>query len=65
MLTMCGYAALAALAGMSPLVAMAWGSDVLRAGTLLPWTTPPFAYRLRGPSYKCTRCGQTIQWSVR
>jgi glycosyltransferase involved in cell wall biosynthesis len=28
---MCGYAALAALAGASPLVAMAWGSDVLRA----------------------------------
>jgi glycosyltransferase involved in cell wall biosynthesis len=29
---MCGYAALAAVAGTSPLVAMAWGSDVLRAG---------------------------------
>jgi glycosyltransferase involved in cell wall biosynthesis len=29
---MCGYAAFAALAGASPLVAMAWGSDVLRAG---------------------------------
>lgn len=28
---MCGYAAYAALAGASPLVAMAWGSDVLRA----------------------------------
>ena len=28
---LCGYAALAALAGASPLVAMAWGSDVLRA----------------------------------
>jgi len=31
---MCGYAALAALAGMSPLVAMAWGSDVLCADRL-------------------------------
>jgi glycosyltransferase involved in cell wall biosynthesis len=29
---LCGYAALAAVAGASPLVAMAWGSDVLRAG---------------------------------
>ena len=29
---LCGYAALAALAGASPLVAMAWGSDVFRAG---------------------------------
>lgn len=29
---LCGFAALAALAGASPLVAMAWGSDVLRAG---------------------------------
>ena len=29
---LCGYGALAALAGASPLVAMAWGSDVLRAG---------------------------------
>ncbi|HWM12784.1 MAG TPA: glycosyltransferase family 4 protein [Solirubrobacteraceae bacterium] len=29
---MCGYAALAAVAGASPLVVMAWGSDVLRAG---------------------------------
>jgi L-malate glycosyltransferase len=28
---LCGYAALAAAAGASPLVAMAWGSDVLRA----------------------------------
>jgi glycosyltransferase involved in cell wall biosynthesis len=28
---LCGYAAFAALAGASPLVAMAWGSDVLRA----------------------------------
>ena len=28
---LCGYAALAAVAGASPLVAMAWGSDVLRA----------------------------------
>jgi glycosyltransferase involved in cell wall biosynthesis len=28
---MCGYAALAAVAGASPLVAMAWGSDVLAA----------------------------------
>ena len=28
---LCGYAAFAALAGTSPLVAMAWGSDVLRA----------------------------------
>ena len=28
---LCGYAALAAVAGVSPLVAMAWGSDVLRA----------------------------------
>jgi hypothetical protein len=28
---LCGYAALAALAGASPLVAMAWGSDVLGA----------------------------------
>jgi len=31
---MCGYAAFAALAGASPLVAMAWGSDVLGAGRL-------------------------------
>ena len=31
---LCGYAALAALAGASPLVAMAWGSDVLRADRL-------------------------------
>jgi glycosyltransferase involved in cell wall biosynthesis len=31
---LCGYAALAALAGSSPLVAMAWGSDVLRADRL-------------------------------
>jgi len=31
---MCGYAALAAVAGAEPLVAMAWGSDVLRAGRL-------------------------------
>ena len=31
---MCGYAALAALAGVSPLIAMAWGSDVLRADRL-------------------------------
>ena len=31
---MCGYAAFAALAGASPLVAMAWGSDVLRANRL-------------------------------
>ena len=29
---LCGYAALAALAGASPLVAMAWGSDVFGAG---------------------------------
>jgi L-malate glycosyltransferase len=29
---LCGFAALAAVAGASPLVAMAWGSDVLRAG---------------------------------
>jgi L-malate glycosyltransferase len=29
---LCGYAALAAVAGASPLVAMAWGSDVFRAG---------------------------------
>jgi glycosyltransferase involved in cell wall biosynthesis len=28
---LCGYAALAAVAGVSPLVAMAWGSDVFRA----------------------------------
>ena len=31
---LCGYAAFAALAGASPLVAMAWGSDVLRANRL-------------------------------
>jgi glycosyltransferase involved in cell wall biosynthesis len=31
---LCGYAAFAALAGASPLVAMAWGSDVLRADRL-------------------------------
>jgi glycosyltransferase involved in cell wall biosynthesis len=31
---LCGYAALAAVAGASPLVAMAWGSDVLRANGL-------------------------------
>ena len=31
---MCGYAAYAALAGASPLVAMAWGSDVLRANRI-------------------------------
>ena len=31
---MCGYAAFAALAGATPLVAMAWGSDVFRAGRL-------------------------------
>jgi L-malate glycosyltransferase len=31
---LCGYAALAAVAGASPLVAMAWGSDVLRADRL-------------------------------
>ena len=31
---LCGYAALAAAAGASPLVAMAWGSDVFRAGRL-------------------------------
>jgi L-malate glycosyltransferase len=31
---LCGYAALAALAGAAPLVAMAWGSDVFRAGTV-------------------------------
>jgi glycosyltransferase involved in cell wall biosynthesis len=31
---LCGYAALAAMAGASPLVAMAWGSDVLRANRL-------------------------------
>ena len=29
---LCGYGALAALANVTPLVAMAWGSDVLRAG---------------------------------
>jgi glycosyltransferase involved in cell wall biosynthesis len=29
---LCGFAALAAVADASPLVAMAWGSDVLRAG---------------------------------
>ncbi len=29
---LCGYAALAAVAGASPLVAMAWGSDVFRVG---------------------------------
>jgi glycosyltransferase involved in cell wall biosynthesis len=29
---LCGYAAFAALAGVSPLVAMAWGSDVLGVG---------------------------------
>lgn len=26
---------------------------------------PPLDYRLRGPSYECTRCGQTIKWRVR
>jgi glycosyltransferase involved in cell wall biosynthesis len=31
---LCGYAAFAAIAGASPLVAMAWGSDVLRASRL-------------------------------
>jgi glycosyltransferase involved in cell wall biosynthesis len=31
---LCGWAALAALAGVAPLVAMAWGSDVFRAGTV-------------------------------
>jgi glycosyltransferase involved in cell wall biosynthesis len=31
---LCGYAALAAVAGAAPLVAMAWGSDVYRAGCL-------------------------------
>jgi glycosyltransferase involved in cell wall biosynthesis len=31
---LCGYAAFAAVAGASPLVAMAWGSDVLRAGRI-------------------------------
>jgi glycosyltransferase involved in cell wall biosynthesis len=31
---LCGFACFAALAGVKPLVAMAWGSDVLRAGWL-------------------------------
>ena len=31
---LCGFACFAALAGAEPLVAMAWGSDVLRAGRL-------------------------------
>ena len=31
---LCGFACFAALAGADPLVAMAWGSDVLRAGRL-------------------------------